>query len=193
MAHYEYMDQDGRTATMTREEFVGASLKPTEQDRPLSNEELGGILGSYRNAAYGKMPDGTPYQVVPDAEDVRRARERYVAETGVAYDSLNETGRAAADEQIRRYVQNAASDQQSQDVNAIGAGLTAARQRHEDEWAAWDTENNAGTYGDLLADLTAENEALSNRERFRDAVASIPDEERRAAWMAKAPGIFGEE
>lgn len=192
MAHYEYADQEGNTATMPREEFVGVFLKSTGEDRPLSNAELADLANDYRSAAYGKLPDGTPYKVVPDAEDIREARERYAAETGTAYDSLSGSAREAAAKRISRYANNMADDSNTEDVTTIRGRLSDALKRHRAEWADWDSEHNGGTYGELLSELQAENNALSNREKLRAEIESIPDEKRRAEWMAKVPGIFGE-
>lgn len=192
MAHYEYTDKDGNTATMTSEEFVNGFLRLALEDRPLSNTELIELVNDYRSAVYGKLSDGTPYKVVPDTEDIQAARERYAAAHGTAYDSLNGSEREAAGKRISKYADAMAHNSNERDISAISEGLTAAQKRHQAEWADWDTEHNSGTYGELLSELQAENDALSNREKLREEIASIPDEKRRAEWMARVPGIFGE-
>lgn len=187
MADFIYDDGTGDQNLHSAEEFTKWVCGPAaDPDHVCSNDELGDFLGRYRKAAYRQG-----FEVKPDAEETKQAREWYASVAGTPIDKItNPRARETAERRVAEHAQQLADSAYDGAYRTISATLTAASDKHNREWGAYDNQQHAAEYQKALAELEAENVQLSAWDALKQKIGAISDPERRAAWMERYPALW---
>lgn len=186
--NYTITDSDGSETTATPDEFSQLVLGPlADPEHVATRAEIGAALERWRQATYGKG-----YAVEPDVADVRQSETWFASVSGTPLDQLHGDAYQKGRARVMEHAAQVAQEKNASLLKDISGAISAASQKHDDQWAAHDAEANGDQYERALAELEAEDKQLSARERLQDRIMSIADDQRRAAWMAKYPAIFSE-
>lgn len=181
MADFVFNSQDGTEEHLDSDALVARFTQPLrERDNPSSKD-----LSDYANGAYRRLAFRSGFAVLPDAAQLRRARDRYVALNHHAPEDLpREEDREAALRTVRNQAQDAANADFEAAYRRVSEAFRAAQERH-DQYDARDAAEHADEYAEMLDEFHAERQKRNAKAQLRQEIMGIEDEGERDYFRSK--------
>lgn len=186
MADFVFNSQDGTEEHLDADQLVERftqSLKA--KDNPSSKD-----LSDYANGPYRELAYRSGFEVRPDAAQLRRARDRYVAANGHAPEDLpREEDREAALATVRNQAQDAANADFEQAYRRVSEAFHEAQERHA-VYDARDAAEHAEEYARMLDEFHAERQRRNAKAQLRHEIEAIEDADERAYFAEKYHALW---